>query len=95
MSDIAEAAISLVNDIAQQSISSILRSVSIHLFNSTSNILINPQVYTYSGYCYDPPQPTVKKGVTEVCAFGHTKGTICGAVGVLTYDIAEDWKRSS
>lgn len=81
--------------IAYQSVSSALRSLIIHLSNRTSCILINPQIYTFSGYCYVPPQPTVGKGVTEVCAFGHKKGTDCGSVGVLTYDITEDLKKEA
>ncbi|XP_061095083.1 DELTA-sagatoxin-Srs1a-like [Conger conger] len=88
----ASAVTSLVYHIAQKTVSSGLRSVIVHLTNSSSSVLINPQVYTSSGYSYDPPQPTVGKGATEVCAFGQTKGTARGSVGVLTYDIAKDRK---
>ncbi|KAJ8280030.1 hypothetical protein COCON_G00070960 [Conger conger] len=66
------------------------RSVSIHLFNNSSVILTNPQVYSISGSCVRAPQPTVEKGASVMCAFGKTAGTVRGAVGVLTYDIAED-----
>uniref|UniRef100_A0A0E9XZ40 Uncharacterized protein n=1 Tax=Anguilla anguilla TaxID=7936 RepID=A0A0E9XZ40_ANGAN len=37
----------------------------------------------------------VEKGKTEVCSFGQTKGTACGSVGVLTYDIFEDQKNKA
>ncbi|KAG9331982.1 hypothetical protein JZ751_016258 [Albula glossodonta] len=87
---------SLLNDVVQEFIIAANRRVSIHLMNLTNaNILINPQIYTYSGYCHDPPQPTVGKGVTEVCAFGHTKGTARGSVGVMTYDIATAQEEAS
>ncbi|KAG9331981.1 hypothetical protein JZ751_016257 [Albula glossodonta] len=86
---------SLLNDLVRDFISAADRSVSVHLKNCTeSHVLINPQVYTYSGYCRNPPQPTVGKGVTEVCSFGHTEGTARGAVGVMTYDIIEDRKNA-
>ncbi|XP_055049277.1 conoporin-Cn1-like [Misgurnus anguillicaudatus] len=49
--------------------------------------LIKPQVYTSSGYCCDPPQPTISSNKTEVCTFTKTPGTTFGAVGVLTYDL--------
>uniref|UniRef100_A0A0E9WXH3 Uncharacterized protein n=1 Tax=Anguilla anguilla TaxID=7936 RepID=A0A0E9WXH3_ANGAN len=85
----------LVKAIVHDSVSGCLRSVVINLNNNTSYMLINPQVYTYSGYCYVPPQPSVEKRKTEVCSFGQTKGTACGAVGVLTYDITEDRKKKA
>ncbi|KAJ8277163.1 hypothetical protein GJAV_G00072120 [Gymnothorax javanicus] len=84
---------SILNDIIQKCVLAGQRTVSIHLTNNCkSNFLTNPRVYTYSGYPYNPPQPTVPNGVTEVLSFGHTKGTACGAVGVLTYDITADRK---
>ncbi|KAJ8280029.1 hypothetical protein COCON_G00070950 [Conger conger] len=87
--------VSLLNDVAQKSFGSLLRSVSIHLTNNCkSHVLMNPQVYTSSGHSYDPPQPTVEKGVTQVCAFGHEKGCPLGAVGVLTYDIVDSQKKA-
>ncbi|KAJ8377138.1 hypothetical protein SKAU_G00077180 [Synaphobranchus kaupii] len=95
MSEIATAAASAITataaltEISKRTVGAALRSVIVHLSNYSSNILINPQVYTYSGYCCDPPKPTVRQGVTDVCAFRHTIGAVCGAVGVLTYDIAE------
>ncbi|KAJ8377134.1 hypothetical protein SKAU_G00077140 [Synaphobranchus kaupii] len=46
--------------------------------------------FTDSGYCYNTPKPTVPQGVTEVCAFGDTKGSLFGIEGVLTYDIVDD-----
>ncbi|KAG7488330.1 hypothetical protein MATL_G00032670 [Megalops atlanticus] len=86
---------SMVNEIIQHSASAGDRSVSIHLTNHTKTyILVNPQVYTHSGYCYNPPQPTVKEGIREICSFTKTTGTACGAVGVLTYDIANDCRKT-
>lgn len=87
--------VGLVNAIVHDSVSGCLRSVIMNLTNSSSCMLINPQVYTYSGYCYVPPNPMVEKGKTEVCSFGQTKGTACGSVGVLTYDIFEDQKNKA
>nr|XP_055049288.1 uncharacterized protein LOC129434378 isoform X1 [Misgurnus anguillicaudatus]XP_055049289.1 uncharacterized protein LOC129434378 isoform X1 [Misgurnus anguillicaudatus] len=49
--------------------------------------LNNAKVYTYSGYCCDPPQPTISSNKIDVCAFTKTANTACGAVGVLTYDL--------
>ncbi|KAJ8277167.1 hypothetical protein GJAV_G00072160 [Gymnothorax javanicus] len=84
---------SLLSDIIQKAILAGQRTASIHLTNNCkSNFLINPRVYTHSGYSYNPPQPTVKKERTEVLTFGHTKGSARGAVGVLTYDITADRK---
>ncbi|XP_065133343.1 deep-sea actinoporin Cjtox I-like [Paramisgurnus dabryanus] len=48
--------------------------------------LINAKVYTFSGYCCHPPQPTISSNKTGVCAITKT-GTARGAVGVLTYDL--------
>ncbi|KAJ8377132.1 hypothetical protein SKAU_G00077160 [Synaphobranchus kaupii] len=83
----------LLNFITKQSLNAASRSVSIYLSNCSSNILINPQVYTYSGNCFEPPQPTVEKGVTEI-SFGSTTASSSGAVGVMTYDITEDRKNA-
>uniref|UniRef100_A0A8C9R8D7 DELTA-actitoxin-Afr1a-like n=1 Tax=Scleropages formosus TaxID=113540 RepID=A0A8C9R8D7_SCLFO len=83
----------LVNAILQQYHNTTDRCVSISLSNcSETHSLVNPQVYTYSGYCYNPPQPTVRPGVTEMCFFGKATAGATGAVGVLTYDIVEEEK---
>uniref|UniRef100_A0A0E9X0L9 Uncharacterized protein n=1 Tax=Anguilla anguilla TaxID=7936 RepID=A0A0E9X0L9_ANGAN len=74
------------------SLTSASRSVSIELSNFSTNILINPQVFTDSGHCYGAPQPTVEKGAVATCSFAKIYGVPCGAVGVLTYDITEDRK---
>uniref|UniRef100_A0A0E9XYL4 Uncharacterized protein n=1 Tax=Anguilla anguilla TaxID=7936 RepID=A0A0E9XYL4_ANGAN len=98
MADVAAAANSDAgqnNIVVHGSVSGCLRSVIINLTNSSSCMLINPQVYTYSGYCYAPPDPVVKKWKTEVCSFGHTKGGTSGSVGVLTYDITEDQEKDA
>ncbi|KAJ8280028.1 hypothetical protein COCON_G00070940 [Conger conger] len=59
----AETVASLVNDIAQEVLGSVLRSASLHLSNKCkNNILINPQVYTSSGYSYDPRSPRWERG---------------------------------
>ncbi|KAJ8377131.1 hypothetical protein SKAU_G00077110 [Synaphobranchus kaupii] len=83
----------LLNAITKQSLNAASRSVSIYLSNRSSNILINPQVYTYSGNCFEPPQPTLPKGVAEI-SFGSTSASSSGAVGVMTYDITEDQRTS-
>lgn len=36
------------------------------------------------GDCFNPPQPTVLPGPTEICSFA---GTSYGTAGVLTYDL--------
>ncbi|XP_014059621.1 bryoporin isoform X1 [Salmo salar] len=64
------------------------RNCTIELTNVTTGYcLINPKVYMYSGYCYHPPQPTVRTPKTEVCSFIMDDDTATGAVGVLTYDL--------
>ncbi|XP_065133508.1 tereporin-Ca1-like [Paramisgurnus dabryanus] len=64
------------------------RSCTIQITNKTKEYnLINPQVYTVSGYCCHPPQPTISSTNTEVCSFTKIQNTACGAVGVLTYDL--------
>ncbi|KAL4604791.1 DELTA-stichotoxin-Hcr4a-like [Arapaima gigas] len=80
----------LVNELVQQYHCAPDRCVSIVMSNCSKNhTLVNPQVYTFSGYCYNPPQPTVRPGVTEICLFGKTIGCATGAVGVLTYDVTD------
>ncbi|KAI1888753.1 hypothetical protein AGOR_G00171970 [Albula goreensis] len=64
------------------------RCVTIHLNNhSNSHILVHPRFHTSSGFCSDPPQPTVQSGETVTCSFNKTAGAARGAVGVMTYDI--------
>uniref|UniRef100_A0A3B1JLK3 Uncharacterized protein n=1 Tax=Astyanax mexicanus TaxID=7994 RepID=A0A3B1JLK3_ASTMX len=50
------------------------------------------RIYTCSGYCHNPPQPTIKQNTLEVCSFSKTANTACGAVGVLTYQIINNEK---
>ncbi|CAB1341725.1 unnamed protein product [Coregonus sp. 'balchen'] len=64
------------------------RNCTIEITNVTTGYcLINPKVYMSSGYCYHPPQPTVRTTKTEVCSFTKDDDTATGAVGVLTYDL--------
>ncbi|XP_077380304.1 uncharacterized protein LOC144020548 [Festucalex cinctus] len=49
--------------------------------------LINPKVYMSSGYCYHPPQPTIRSMHTELCSFTKDDHTATGTVGLLTYDL--------
>ncbi|KAL6478454.1 hypothetical protein MHYP_G00142890 [Metynnis hypsauchen] len=64
------------------------RNVTIEITNHSNNFtLTNPRTYTYSGYCYHPPQPTIGKMMREACSFSKTSHTACGSVGVLTYQI--------
>ncbi|XP_049319883.1 DELTA-actitoxin-Afr1e-like [Astyanax mexicanus] len=69
------------------------RNVAIQITNYSSKYtLVEPSVYTYSGFCSSPPQPTINKNTQEVCSFSKTGHTACGAVGVLTYKILPDDK---
>lgn len=40
-----------------------------------------------SGFCQNPPQPTVHSVEPVVCAFTKDDNTATGAVGLLTYDL--------
>ena len=51
------------------------------------------RVHTSSGYSLLSPTPTVAQNATQICSFRKAEGSACGAVGVLTYDIAEDRKK--
>lgn len=63
--------------------------------NNMSDVysLINPQVYTFSGYCCHPPQPTISTKNIGLCAFTKIGLTACGTVGVLTYDLCHMEKK--
>ncbi|KAK0131079.1 DELTA-sagatoxin-Srs1a [Merluccius polli] len=66
------------------------RNCTIEVTNvSSSYCLVNPKVYMSSGFCFSPPQPTVRTGQTEVCSFTKDDNTASGAVGVLTYELFE------
>lgn len=66
------------------------RSVTIEISNVTKNYcLINPRVYLDNGESYNPPQPTVRPQMTEVCTFTKSSAKATGSVGVLTYDLLE------
>ncbi|KAI4889954.1 hypothetical protein NFI96_028645, partial [Prochilodus magdalenae] len=66
------------------------RNVAIQISNySYKYILTNPRVFTSSGYSHRPPHPTIQKRTIEACSFTKTKGTACGAVGVLKYEICK------
>lgn len=47
------------------------------------------RVYLESGETYNPPQPTVRPLMTEVCTFSKSSGVPTGSVGVLTYELLE------
>ncbi|KAG5854983.1 hypothetical protein ANANG_G00043860 [Anguilla anguilla] len=71
------------------------RNVTIEISNLTRDYcLANPKVYLDSGDTYNPPQPTVRPLMTEVCSFSKTSGKAKGSVGVLTYDLLERAKRN-
>ncbi|XP_030649015.1 DELTA-sagatoxin-Srs1a [Chanos chanos] len=64
------------------------RNCTVEITNiSGSYCLINPKVHMTSGFCFHPPQPTVRSTKTEVCSFTKDDNTATGAVGVLTYDL--------
>ncbi|XP_062298476.1 DELTA-sagatoxin-Srs1a-like [Scomber scombrus] len=64
------------------------RNCTVEITNVSSNYcLVNPKVYMESGFCYNPPQPTVRTTKTEVCSFIKDDNTASGAVGVMTYEL--------
>ncbi|XP_062389145.1 bryoporin-like [Sardina pilchardus] len=64
------------------------RNCTVEITNVSSfYCLINPKVHMSSGFCFHPPQPTVRSTKTEVCSFTKDDNTATGAVGVLTYDL--------
>ncbi|XP_020790786.2 actinoporin-like protein [Boleophthalmus pectinirostris] len=66
------------------------RSVTIEIANVTNNYcLLNPRVYLDNGEVYNPPQPTVRPHMKEVCTFTKSASKATGAVGVMTYDLLE------
>ncbi|XP_026998868.2 DELTA-sagatoxin-Srs1a-like isoform X3 [Tachysurus fulvidraco] len=68
-----------------------MRNVSIQITNFTDRyILTNPRTYTSSGYCLNPPQPTVARKTSEACSFTKTQFSARGSVGVLAYEILND-----
>ncbi|XP_060735182.1 uncharacterized protein LOC132852142 [Tachysurus vachellii] len=68
-----------------------MRNVSIQITNFTdSYTLSNPRTYTSSGYCLNPPQPTVARKTSEACSFTKTHFSARGCVGVLAYKILKD-----
>uniref|UniRef100_W5KPN9 Uncharacterized protein n=1 Tax=Astyanax mexicanus TaxID=7994 RepID=W5KPN9_ASTMX len=70
------------------------RNVTIQITNYSNNYTLdNPRIYTYSGHCYDPPQPTIKQNPKEVCSFTKTASTATGSVGVMTYQILTNDRR--
>ncbi|XP_020774051.1 uncharacterized protein LOC110154401 [Boleophthalmus pectinirostris] len=62
---------------------------------SSTYCLVNPKVYMESGYCYSPPQPTVRSQHTEVFSFIKDDNTASGAVGVFTYELFNMQKRQA
>lgn len=79
--------VSLLNEMIQQYVIGSGQTISIHLTNRCKGkILSNPQVYMYPdwGDCFNPPQPTVLPGPTDICSFA---GSSSGTAGVLTYDL--------
>lgn len=46
-------------------------------------------MYLENGETYNPPQPTVRPLMTEVCTFTKSSGRATGSIGVLTYDLFE------
>ncbi|XP_036450071.1 DELTA-stichotoxin-Hcr4a-like [Colossoma macropomum] len=82
--------VSLVSSTVEQVSRSIgtWRNVSIQITNySDKYILTDPRTYTSSGYCHNPPQPTITGKKQESCSFSKTDYASCGSAGVLTYNI--------
>ncbi|XP_060735223.1 uncharacterized protein LOC132852170 [Tachysurus vachellii] len=68
-----------------------MRNVSIQITNFTDRYtLSNPRIYTSSGCCLNPPQPTVARKTSEACSFTKTRFSARGCVGVLAYKILKD-----
>ncbi|XP_027034058.1 bryoporin-like [Tachysurus fulvidraco] len=68
-----------------------MRNVSIQITNFTDRYtLSNPRIHTSSGYCLNPPQPTVARKTSEACSFTKTHFSARGCVGVLAYKILKD-----
>ncbi|XP_071401862.1 DELTA-sagatoxin-Srs1a-like [Centroberyx affinis] len=64
------------------------RNCTIEIINiSSSFCLVNPKVYMNSGFCFNPPQPTLRTNMSEVCSFTKDDNTASGAVGVMTYEM--------
>ncbi|KAM3849255.1 uncharacterized protein ACN63O_021095 [Diretmus argenteus] len=64
------------------------RNCTVEITNlSASYCLVNPKVYMNNGFCFSPPQPTVRTNMTEVCSFTKDDNTASGAVGVMTYEL--------
>lgn len=40
-----------------------------------------------SGFVFNPPQPTLRTTLTEICSFVKDDHTASGAVGVMTYEL--------
>ncbi|XP_043919141.1 DELTA-stichotoxin-Hcr4a-like [Protopterus annectens] len=67
------------------------RAVAIEISNySLKYDLCNPSYFTTSGYCCNPPPPTINREDGKgVCVFTKTDGIPCGCVGVLTYQAGD------
>ncbi|XP_049419361.1 uncharacterized protein LOC125880697 [Epinephelus fuscoguttatus] len=64
------------------------RNCTIEITNNSSHFcLVNPKVHMESGFVYNPPQPTLRPTLTEVCSFTKDDNTASGAVGVMTYEL--------
>ncbi|XP_068455405.1 DELTA-sagatoxin-Srs1a-like [Clinocottus analis] len=64
------------------------RNCTIEISNVSSTFcLVNPKVHMESGFVYNPPQPTLRSSLTEVCSFTKDDNTASGAVGVMTYEL--------
>uniref|UniRef100_A0A8P4GKI9 DELTA-sagatoxin-Srs1a-like n=1 Tax=Dicentrarchus labrax TaxID=13489 RepID=A0A8P4GKI9_DICLA len=48
------------------------------------------RTYTYSGFCQKPPPPTLRPSESGSAMFHKTPFSVCGSVGVLTYDLQNE-----
>ncbi|KAK9530867.1 hypothetical protein VZT92_012342 [Zoarces viviparus] len=70
------------------------RNCTVEITNVSSTFcLVNPKVHMESGFVYNPPQPTLRPQLTEVCSFTKDDNTASGAVGVMTYELFNMQKR--
>ncbi|XP_039621353.1 bryoporin-like [Polypterus senegalus] len=68
------------------------RNIAIEFVNYSEKLFRNPRYYCLSGVNIIPPQPTIKAHTAEACSFGKWSFTARGSVGVMTYDIYENFE---
>lgn len=57
--------------------------------------LLYIRTHNTSGYCFNPPPPSIDKNTRGICSFSKTSGVAHGAVGVLMYQILTKERHSA